>query len=357
MDITFLVGNGFDLNLGLKTSYSDFIEEYIKAFDDDSDLIKHFKEMIRIDLPTWADAEVAFGNYTEWFANNMLTAEDFYVCYDDFCIKLAAYLDKQEKMVEFISSANVTASAFVEAIAFDAILDRFPDNESERLIKVMNSIPGGYDYRFISFNYTKTLDRFISSVINVGDAGGKRSLTGRHYYNTIAQAVHVHGTTYRSMVLGVNDKSQLSAPGLFDGYNAEYAGQMIKEDAIRLSGDNSALTACNLLQTSDMIYIFGMSLGLTDKVWWQRVLKVMIEKKHVHLIIFANNAPEYSGLIVRRRTKWNRENQLAKQAFIDRSGVELSDDEKADLLSRIHYENTNLFEPLREHVEILKTKE
>ena len=30
MKITFLVGNGFDLNLGLDTNYSDFLKEYKK---------------------------------------------------------------------------------------------------------------------------------------------------------------------------------------------------------------------------------------------------------------------------------------------------------------------------------------
>lgn len=29
MNVTFLIGNGFDINLGLKTSYKDFYEQYI----------------------------------------------------------------------------------------------------------------------------------------------------------------------------------------------------------------------------------------------------------------------------------------------------------------------------------------
>jgi hypothetical protein len=29
-NITFILGNGFDLNLGLKTRYTDFYPEYIK---------------------------------------------------------------------------------------------------------------------------------------------------------------------------------------------------------------------------------------------------------------------------------------------------------------------------------------
>ena len=35
MNIAFVVGNGFDRALGLKTSYYDFLQEYIKIKSDD----------------------------------------------------------------------------------------------------------------------------------------------------------------------------------------------------------------------------------------------------------------------------------------------------------------------------------
>ena len=35
MNVTFLVGNGFDINLGLKTKYTDFYPSYLaKGYDD-----------------------------------------------------------------------------------------------------------------------------------------------------------------------------------------------------------------------------------------------------------------------------------------------------------------------------------
>lgn len=42
MNITYLIGNGFDLNLGLKTRYRDFYDYYVKQPSND-DLIKKFK--------------------------------------------------------------------------------------------------------------------------------------------------------------------------------------------------------------------------------------------------------------------------------------------------------------------------
>ena len=43
MITTFFIGNGFDINIGLKTSYWDFYS-YYKTIETENDVIKHFKE-------------------------------------------------------------------------------------------------------------------------------------------------------------------------------------------------------------------------------------------------------------------------------------------------------------------------
>lgn len=51
MNITFLIGNGFDLNLKLNTQYSDFYKYYIK--NDPKDLLsKSIKKIMKCGL-TW----------------------------------------------------------------------------------------------------------------------------------------------------------------------------------------------------------------------------------------------------------------------------------------------------------------
>ena len=74
MKISVLLGNGFDVSLGIKSSYGDFYKWY---YDKPSD-IKHIqdfrnaiKEDILRDIPddekTWADFELGLGKYTENF--------------------------------------------------------------------------------------------------------------------------------------------------------------------------------------------------------------------------------------------------------------------------------------------------
>lgn len=45
MNITFFIGNGFDLNLGIKTSYSDFCPYFFEHSSDDNIIKKWLKKM------------------------------------------------------------------------------------------------------------------------------------------------------------------------------------------------------------------------------------------------------------------------------------------------------------------------
>ncbi|MBQ0033198.1 MAG: hypothetical protein KBT68_10415 [bacterium] len=69
MNVTYIIGNGFDLALGLRTDYPSFIKHYVDAMPQrvqkgevrpDSPLLK-LCEKAKDDPKTWADAERAFG--------------------------------------------------------------------------------------------------------------------------------------------------------------------------------------------------------------------------------------------------------------------------------------------------------
>ena len=60
----YLIGNGFDLNLGLKSSYNDFYGFY-KIQESDSYPVKNFKDNISNNIDKWSDLELALGEYTK----------------------------------------------------------------------------------------------------------------------------------------------------------------------------------------------------------------------------------------------------------------------------------------------------
>ena len=67
MRYVIMIGNGFDIGLGLRTAYSDFIDEYTNSpainseRSDGRERVEDIlKAHIRRDPQTWADAEKAF---------------------------------------------------------------------------------------------------------------------------------------------------------------------------------------------------------------------------------------------------------------------------------------------------------
>ena len=99
MEITFLIGNGFDLNLGLKTRYADFLETYIQATDLDSEAVKRFKEDILTAEDLWSDSELAFGRYTSRCHELGISAETFCDLHEDFEDRLGEYLQREEQRI------------------------------------------------------------------------------------------------------------------------------------------------------------------------------------------------------------------------------------------------------------------
>ena len=98
MNITFLIGNGFDRNLGLNTTYSDFVRVY-KSSNAKNDRLKSFREYISENEELWSSAEVEMGRYTDQFESGDGAA--FYECHKDFCEHLAEYLKNEAQKMQY----------------------------------------------------------------------------------------------------------------------------------------------------------------------------------------------------------------------------------------------------------------
>ena len=96
MNITYIIGNGFDLALGLCTDYPSFIKHYVDEMPQrvqkgevrtDSPLLKLCENM-KDNLETWADAERAFGRLKfSSMGDKAISVYD--ECYDDFLRSVA----------------------------------------------------------------------------------------------------------------------------------------------------------------------------------------------------------------------------------------------------------------------------
>lgn len=91
MNITFLIGNGFDLNQNKKTSYQDFYNYYLNIDSPKKD-VSIFKKDISEDISSWADLELKFGEYTKKIERE----ESFYHVLEDLIFHISEFIKKQE---------------------------------------------------------------------------------------------------------------------------------------------------------------------------------------------------------------------------------------------------------------------
>ena len=67
MNIVYLIGNGFDRNLGLRTSYKDFYNFYKKQRSSNEDIRKIKEYIDNGESELWSDLEKALGEITTEF--------------------------------------------------------------------------------------------------------------------------------------------------------------------------------------------------------------------------------------------------------------------------------------------------
>ena len=332
MNITYLIGNGFDLNLGLNTKYTDFIETY-KNLVSGNIILDSFRLNVASNLPFWSNAELAFGKCTEDFTD----ATDFSDCHADFCAELANYLKAQESRLYFEKLGEFIPSPFSESIK--AYNTGFREEQQQQIKSCFNEVSGGIVYNFISYNYTRTLDKCINLTKNKSLLG-QRSYRGTVYNNSFGSVLHVHGYTDRDMVLGVNDESQIKNPKLFEGLPEEFIGQIIKRKTNQLNEEHIDEKCAALLNKSDLIYVYGMSIGETDALWWQRICTLLKDKPNARVILHTFDAPKEQLI----RTKYLQYERSMKEKFVNYSN--LPNDVKSSIMERVHISSANIFSPM-----------
>ena len=331
MNITFLIGNGFDLNLGLKTSFSDFLKVYKELQVGDSAVIKKFKTDFLRDEQLWSDAELAFGKITDKFYSEKMTGQDFSDCHIDFCEKLGGYLENQESRLKIEDSKLFLD--FSSAILNPTIgLSKLAAATLDANMKPYGTVNF---FNFVSFNYTRTIDRFVEKLQGAAMLNGPMQVRSE-----CGVLMHVHGYTNSEMMLGVNDVSQIANENLFE--NQYYKSQLIKPVWNNLNENGVDEATYGLLKRSDLIYIYGMSLGETDSLWWKRIGDLLFQNANLMVIIYVHKSfPQ--NLVPRDKIIFR---EYKKDEFL--RFVNYGDGTKDDLKKRIHITFDNIFVNLQD---------
>jgi hypothetical protein len=277
MDVAILVGNGFDLNLGLATSFRSFYEEYSKLHN--SDLLS--KELN--DCPeTWGDLEIEFGKLARLVTKKEDIAS-FKISKTIIEMKLVEYLKKEQ--ARLIISDAATLSQEVER-QIQNIADEFkPVNRRYYTNNLVLNSAKPINYRFVSFNYTNTLDRILSTVTSGPSA---IHLSHRCMTSPVSDRIelpfHVHGTLDGDLVMGVGDRRQINSDE-FRGEN-DLANYLVKKETNDNLATNAVAEVERIVSLSTVVILFGMSISPTDNYWWHYLAKWLAGDEARRIVVY-----------------------------------------------------------------------
>ena len=322
MKILHIIGNGFDLNLKIKTSYSHFYKHYELLETKNPNLLELKKEIIS-NKNNWSDLEIAFGKYTKHIKDLIKLDE----IADDLRESLGDYLEEQENLFDF---TKIDRKLLFDYLCFPE--DSFPATDKTAIenytTKFKNS---GWIVDIFTFNYTRSIEKIIETVIP------PNLPIGKHYNNnaiTLRGIEHIHGYTDDMMVLGVNDISQVANTNFHKDLDA--LDQIVKLNANKTNKHNIDNLFKQRINESNLICIFGSSFGDTDIFWWEQIGNRL--KAGIPILIYTR------GEEISRRNyhKIGRIERRFRDYFLNKTS--LTDAEKEKFKENIYIGvNTNMF--------------
>jgi hypothetical protein len=261
----YLIGNGFDLDLGINSSYSNYytskyfseqclrspIARHIKVLND-----KNFKE-------NWVDFEEALKSYCINVLSNDFAKDDeriimlqnlreFEEHFKEIRKSVADFLIEQASKVDLLTLPDTKNSIRIAK----EIVDRYDitSNLSGGLISENNNI------KIITFNYTSSLTKLIE--IEARKKWAVSNGFGEKFTNNFQKIkdsiIHIHGSLVAdNIILGIEDVVNIIPKETF-----------IVRKSIHVDYTKFSL---GLLSKANNVTIFGHSLGISDEMYFKKL--------------------------------------------------------------------------------------
>jgi len=211
-DAILIAGNGFDLNLGLKTSYQDFIvsDAFSSLLKANNQLCIYLKN--QHELNNWIDIENELKEYSSSIYKDS-NRNIFRLEYQSLCKSLCDYLNNID--MSYVDDIDETSQAY-----------KILTEEFGRLL-------------IFNFNYTLSIEYLL------------------HKNNLNHKVFKVHGTAKKNrIVFGVEDNARINANDVF-----------LKKSTCLW---NEILNIDSLLSNAKNIIFLGYSLGETDHHYFKQ---------------------------------------------------------------------------------------
>ena len=261
MIVTLIIGNGFDLNMGLPTSYSDFYKYYLQV--DSPKSTNLIKQEIGKKPRNWADLEKSLGEISKMY----LQDSDAYIeAFENVRDELALYL-KEVDRYEIPNLDTFATFLLKDVLEVDRFLDNKPKREYRLFLEGVD-FSNEIELTVVNFNYTSTVEKMMA-VQKTAELPPKKVI--------FKDVIHVHHDLSTGILMGVNDTSQIANEEFGELFDIQ--SMMVKpfiNDSFAAGNDHKAYSA---LLAADVIILFGTSFGETDNLWWEHLKNAVYNTK------------------------------------------------------------------------------
>lgn len=333
MNITFLIGNGFDINLGLNTRYSDFYPYFVEKATE-TNMIRGW---LQKDELLWADLEEQLGQKLENVEES--EQEKFYEDKAELDGLLLEYLGQEQKRVSILNKEKEVSDEFARSlISFYSGLSEVDKNSITATCDAYKNEE--FKYCFICFNYTDTLDQIVNITRKLKSPITTHRGNGGVRNNLLGTILHIHGTLNEEMILGVNDIEQVNS--IFLKNDAEFLDTFVKRRMNNSIGQRKTENAQKVIGESHIICIFGMSMGSTDKMWWEEIIKWLSTSDRNKLVIYYKGYEEKLNRKLPANTI--RLNNKLKREILEKGGANMESNNLDKIKQQIFISyNANIF--------------
>ncbi|KPU55207.1 AbiH family protein [Bacillus wiedmannii] len=269
-----VIGNGFDMGLGLKSSYQNFIEyiKHKKKFDKDYDLYNYNRLFFRK------------------YENFHLNWSDFESLYEETIRKINNRSQKNEEPQDILDIASINnAIKRLEEDFNEYLLEEYPKWIEQRTIPTGNPDVKKFTEKinpffeklikdentyFINFNYTNSMEDLCGSVLYNSDEIPQSMLSLKKAKDRI---FHIHGSLEEKNILfggGFTDSEDIS--------NINYSQSLINDKLFRIKKDDLLNTTRKQIMSTinrngeevqNDLFIIGHSLQGSDFLFLSKLIK------------------------------------------------------------------------------------
>lgn len=323
LNALWIIGNGFDLNVGLHTGYRHFLDDvYLKGGD-------HFERRDRLVELVGEDPRLTNGKY--WSDLESLLAHVTSMCPEQISERDFSEIF-QEMQGLFVKKVIAEQERLVSPLPEEAIAEfwntivRVSDRMrpiDKRALPCNRNARENISWGFISLNYTEIFDTFLREAVNAKGPGFNRQVNGHVYAESISKtAFHPHGNASSDpdspeIIFGVSSPEQFEAedPARFELLRELW----VKPNKNReIYGNENTEQLANRISSARVILLYGVSLGESDRYIWEMIGKRMTEAP-AWTVIFDYGMPPSGSLDSMRYLEKRRE---AQDKFLDVASID-----------------------------------